>query len=100
MIVIGRACLDAADDVVRRAIATVLANRRAIFPAFVEGIRPLGEAELPEAQQALLRFQATNIDNGGWQATMSGLIRELEAVIRNAESRRAARQAPEAVATR
>ena len=56
---------------------------KAIFPLLVEGARLPEAAELPEELHALLRFQATTIDNAGWGATMQLLIREIEAVIRH-----------------
>ncbi|HRF74080.1 MAG TPA: toll/interleukin-1 receptor domain-containing protein [Accumulibacter sp.] len=78
------------DDVVRSEIASLIEQRRAIFPVLVEGARLPDEAELPEPLRALLRFQATTIDNGGWGATMNLLVREIETVIRHHDDTRRA----------
>jgi len=86
--------LHAANDVVRKEIADMIRQGKAIFPLLVEGARLPEAAELPEELHALLRFQATTIDNAGWGATMQLLIREIEAVIRhqrNAGGKRAGR---------
>lgn len=73
-------------DVVRGEIAALIEQRKAIFPVLVEGARLPEESELPADLRTLLRFQATAIDNGGWEATMSLLIRAIESVIRHAEN--------------
>ncbi|WP_313952146.1 TIR domain-containing protein [Accumulibacter sp.] len=73
-------------DVVRGEIAALIEQRKAIFPVLVEGARLPEESELPAELRTLLRFQATAIDNGGWEATMSLLIRAIESVIRHAEN--------------
>ncbi|RDE50004.1 MAG: hypothetical protein DVS81_13680 [Candidatus Accumulibacter meliphilus] len=70
----------------------MIRQRKAIFPLLVESARLSEAAELPKELRALLRFQATMIDNPGWRATMQLLIRENEAVIRqqrNAGDKRA-----------
>ena len=70
----------------RGEIAALIEQRKAIFPVLVEGARLPEESELPAELRTLLRFQATAIDNGGWEATMSLLIRAIESVIRHAEN--------------
>ena len=59
---------------------------KAIFPLLVENARLPETAELPQQLRALLRFQATAIDNASWGATISLLIREIETVIRHSEN--------------
>lgn len=97
VVVVGRAWLQAgADgrtprlrergDVVCKEIAEMIERRKAIFPLLVEGARLPEAAELPGELGALLRFQATTLDNPGWGATMSLLIREIEAVVRHHEN--------------
>ena len=76
--------LQRSDDVVRREVAALLGQRKAVFPLLVEGA-PLPDAQaLPDELAALLRFQATSLDNAGWQAGLARLIREIEAVLRDA----------------
>jgi predicted Rossmann-fold nucleotide-binding protein len=75
--------LHEAKDVVCKEIADMIRQGKAIFPLLVEGARLPEAAELPEELHALLRFQATTIDNAHWGATMQLLIREIEAVIRH-----------------
>lgn len=68
-------------DVVRREIATLLRERRAVFPVLVEGARLPEPERLPAELQPLLRFQALSIGNGDWDATRAQLVREIEAVL-------------------
>lgn len=74
------------DDVVRSEIRGMLEARKAVFPVLVEGATLPDESELPADLRPLVRFQATTIDNAGWESTMRRLIQELEQVIREAES--------------
>ena len=83
----GRARVFADDDPVRREVASLIAAGKNIFPVLIESA-PLPEAAvLPQDLRALLRFQATAIDNAGWDATVARLARELDDVILRAGSR-------------
>ena len=73
-------------DVVCKEIADLIRQGKAIFPLLVEGARLPEAAELPQELRALLRFQATTIDNPGWGTTMQLLIREIEAVVRQQQN--------------
>jgi formiminotetrahydrofolate cyclodeaminase len=75
------------DDVVRREIDRLIMEKKAVFPVLVEGATLPKASELPQDLRSLLRFQATAIDNAGWQVTMKRLVREVEQVIRNSERR-------------
>jgi len=75
------------DDVVRREIDRLIMEKKAVFPVLVEGATLPEASELPQDLRSLLRFQATAIDNAGWQVTMKRLVREVEQVIRNSERR-------------
>jgi hypothetical protein len=55
--------LHEAGDVVCKEIADMIRQGKAIFPLLVEGARLPEAAELPKELHALLRFQATTIDN-------------------------------------
>ncbi len=74
-------------DVVRSEIMGLIDGGKAVFPVLVEGASLPDATALPEALRPLLRLQASTIDNPGWGATMTRLIRELERVIRDAEAR-------------
>ena len=74
------------DDVVRGEIRAMLEHRKAVFPVLVEGATLPDAAALPEDLRPLLRFQATSIDNAGWEVTMGRLVREIEQVMREADS--------------
>ncbi|HUG21031.1 toll/interleukin-1 receptor domain-containing protein [Piscinibacter sp.] len=76
------------DDVVRAEIAALIERRKAIFPVLVEGARLPEASELPQALTALLRFQASTIGNGDWDATLTLLIREIESVIQHEDATR------------
>lgn len=78
--------LHQAGDVVRQEIEQLLARRKAIFPVLVEGMALPDAAALPDGLRDLLRFQAVALDNGNWDVTMAGLIREIEAVIQHADA--------------
>jgi hypothetical protein len=65
----------------------LITEKKAVFPILVEGATLPEASELPEDLRSLLRFQATPIDNAGWQVTMKRLVREVEQVIRNSERR-------------
>jgi hypothetical protein len=65
----------------------LITEKKAVFPILVEGATLPEASELPEDLRSLLRFQATPIDNAGWQVTMKRLIREVEEVIRDTERR-------------
>jgi hypothetical protein len=82
----GRPRLFGDDDVVRREINQLIMEKKAVFPVLVEGATLPEVSELPEDLRSLLRFQATAIDNAGWQVTMKRLVRQVEQVIRNSES--------------
>ena len=69
------------DDVVRGEIRSMLEARKAVFPVLVEGARLPEVEQLPEDLRPLLRFQATSIDNAGWETTMARLAREIERVV-------------------
>ena len=70
------------DDVVRSEIRGLLEARKAVFPLLVEGAALPEASALPDDLRPLLRFQATSIDNAGWEGTRARLIREIEQVIR------------------
>ncbi len=74
------------DDVVRSEISRLIKEEKAVFPLLVEGATLPEASDLPEDMRALLRLQATSIDNAGWEVTMARLIREVEQVIREAEA--------------
>lgn len=99
VVVIGRQWLAAArdgqaprlhdkDDEVRKEVAELLRLKKAIFPVLVEGTRLPEALDLPDPLVPLLRFQATDIDNRNWNATINLLIREMETVIQGAPDRR------------
>ncbi|MBX3682111.1 MAG: hypothetical protein KF731_05515, partial [Thauera sp.] len=67
-------------------IRAMLEHRKAVFPVLVEGATLPDAAALPEDLRPLLRFQATSIDNAGWEVTMGRLVREIEQVMREADS--------------
>lgn len=83
----GQPRLHAEDDPVRGEIRRLIERRKAIFPILVEGARMPETAELPADLKILTRFQATAIDNAGWDETLLRLSREMERVMRDATAR-------------
>ncbi|HVQ77359.1 MAG TPA: toll/interleukin-1 receptor domain-containing protein, partial [Candidatus Binatia bacterium] len=75
------------DDVVRDEIARLLEYKKAVFPVLVEAAELPEASDLPDSLRSLLRFQATAIDNAGWEVTMHRLIREIEVVIQSGDPR-------------
>jgi len=74
-------------DVVRDEIAKLIEYKKAVFPVLVEGASLPEASDLPDSLRSLLRFQATAIDNAGWEVTMHALIREIEAVTQSVDQR-------------
>jgi hypothetical protein len=81
----GKVRLFADDDPVRREVASLMAAGKAVFPVLVESALLPEAADLPQNLQAMLRLQATSIDNAGWDGTVARLAREIEGVIQRAE---------------
>jgi len=75
----GHRRLDNADDFVRIEIEAALARKIPIIPVYVDGVRPLRPADLPESLKPLARRNGAFLDTGvDFEVHIERLIHDIE----------------------
>lgn len=81
----GRRRLENADDPVRIEVGTALAKKKPLIPVLFEGVQMPKPPDLPDDLAPMCRLTARWMDDGGWDADLATLVKNIDAARPNEE---------------